>query len=79
MTTQITTKNDQYHTGYVISEEGSEITLRSIPTKDFKKIAKASVIDRVESGSVMVAGLTSMLTDRELADLIKYLSSLKKN
>ena len=51
---------------------------RDIATPNVKKIARASIRKKEESGSEMVDGLTAMLTDGELADLIAYLSALKK-
>ena len=78
MTTKITTKDDQLHVGYRLSEEGGVVRLREIATPNVKKIARENIKNEEEAGSSMVAGLTAGLTDAELADLIAYLSALKK-
>jgi putative heme-binding domain-containing protein len=78
MTTTLTTKDNQLHTGYKISEADGIITLRDLATTNTKKIPHAQVTAEKESGSAMIAGLTAALTKKELADLIAYLSSLKK-
>ena len=78
MTTRITTRDKQIHTGYLLSEEGGVINLRDIATPNVKKIARESVRKEEEAGSAMVIGLTAALSREELADLIAYLASLKK-
>ncbi|MGI9266595.1 MAG: PVC-type heme-binding CxxCH protein [Akkermansiaceae bacterium] len=78
MTTTLTTKDNQLHTGYKISEVDGIITLRDLATTNTKKILHAQVTVEKESGSAMIAGLTAGLTKEELADLIAYLASLKK-
>ncbi|MEM7366142.1 MAG: c-type cytochrome, partial [Pseudomonadota bacterium] len=78
MTAKITTKDNQLHVGYRLSEEGGVIRLREIATPKVKKIARADIKSEEDAGSSMVAGLTAGLTEAELADLISYLAGLKK-
>ena len=78
MTTLITTKDGQQLLGYRLSEEGGEVSLRDLASLDIRKVARAHIQTESEAGSAMIAGLTDALTDAELADLITYLSGLKK-
>ena len=78
MTTLIITKDGQQHVGYRLSEEGGEVSLRDFASPEVQKIARANIQKETEAGSAMIVGLTSALTDAELADLIAYLSGLKK-
>ncbi len=78
MTTTLTTKDGQLHTGYKISESNGIITLRDLATPNTKKLPHANITTEKESGSAMAPGLTATLTQQELADLIAYLSGLKK-
>lgn len=78
MTTLITTKDGQQVLGYRLSEEGGEVSLRDLASLDIRKVARAHIQTESEAGSAMIAGLTDALTDAELADLITYLSGLKK-
>ncbi|MEM1294642.1 MAG: PVC-type heme-binding CxxCH protein [Verrucomicrobiota bacterium] len=78
MMTQITTKDDRLHVGYRLSEDSGVVSLRDIASPNVKKIARAYIKKEEDAGSAMVVGLTATLTDGEVADLIAYLSELKK-
>lgn len=78
MTTRLTTKDGKTHMGYWLSEENGVVTLRNIAAPIEQKIAKAEIVQKEDAGSGMPAGLTAALNRQELADLIAYLSGLKK-
>jgi putative heme-binding domain-containing protein len=63
--------------GIVVRETPQELVLRT-PTVDELVVAKKEIDERNGGGSLMPQGLTSLVTDAELADLVRFLSEVGK-
>jgi putative heme-binding domain-containing protein len=61
--------------GVIVRESATELVLRN-QTTDELVLAKRDIEERNGSGSLMPAGLEQLLTDAELADLVRFLSEL---
>lgn len=73
----ITTKDGRLITGFADGERGGLVRVRDITTGAITAIRRAEVKSRNNSGSMMPQGLTASLTQQEVRDLIKFLSTLK--
>ena len=72
----VTTKDGTSFAGVVQSESDGEIVLNS-PEDGIVKVKKADITARERGLSSMPEGLASLLSRRDLRDLIEYLASLK--
>ena len=64
--------------GLIVSETAEELSIKEL-TGVIKKIKKGDIASRKQlKTSVMPAGLQATMTPQEFADLVEYLSSLKK-
>ena len=72
----VTTKDGTSFAGVVQSESDSELVLNS-PEDGIVKIKKSDITGRERGLSSMPEGLATLLSRRDLRDLIEYLSSLK--
>jgi putative heme-binding domain-containing protein len=63
--------------GIVVRETPQSLVLRT-PTIDELAVAKKDIDERSGGGSLMPQGLASLVTDAELADLVKFLSEVGK-
>ncbi|MFN7288965.1 MAG: HEAT repeat domain-containing protein, partial [Pirellula sp.] len=72
-TTSVLTEDDEVYSGLVATEDSTRIELILSATKRVS-IDKKSIIKRTQgSTSIMPAGMETVLTTRELSDLIAYL------
>ncbi len=78
MAVRVTTASGQTVTGYKIKDTPDELQIRDTSTNQVRSFARSDVEEMVNAGSVMPEGLTSGMTERELHDLIRYLSELGK-
>ena len=60
------------------SEAKGDVLLEDLVTRRLITIQKDNVEEQVETGSPMPAGLTAILSDDQLSDLVKYLTELGK-
>jgi len=75
---QVELKNGDEAFGLIVSETADEIAMKA-QTGIVTKYKKAEVAKREKQKlSIMPAGLQQAMTTQELADLVEYLSSLKK-
>jgi quinoprotein glucose dehydrogenase len=72
----VTTKDGTSFAGVVKSETASELVLNS-PEDGIVTIKKADITARERGLSSMPEGLSTLLSRRDLRDLVEYLSSLK--
>ena len=75
--TLVTTKDGRIISGFASSEDRQLVRVRDLTTGELATVRKADIKSRSTSGSMMPPGLTAGLTQPELLDLIKYLSTLK--
>ena len=75
--TTVTTKDGRILTGFADGQRGGLIRIRDIVSGNITTIRAAEVKSQNKTGSMMPQGLTAALTQQELRDLIKYLSTLK--
>ncbi|MGB0578564.1 MAG: PVC-type heme-binding CxxCH protein [Limisphaerales bacterium] len=73
----ISTKDGRFITGFADGERGGLVRVRDITSGHITTIRRNEVKTRNNSGSMMPQGLTASLTQQELRDLIKFLSTLK--
>ena len=73
----IETKSGKVLNGVKIRENSTELVLRNAEDVELS-IPIADIEERVNGGSIMPAGLTDTLTERELIDLVRFLSELGK-
>ena len=73
----ISTKDGRFITGFADGERGGLVRIRDITTGHITTVRRNEVKTRNNSGSMMPQGLTASLTQQELRDLIKFLSTLK--
>ena len=72
----VTTKDGTSFAGVVQSESDTELVLNS-PEDGIVKVKKADITARERGLSGMPEGLATLLSRRDLRDLIEYLASLK--
>lgn len=75
--TTIATKDGRVITGFADGQKGGLFRVRDLITGNISTIRKAEIKSQTRNGSMMPQGLTAGLTQPELLDLIKYLSTLK--
>jgi len=63
--------------GVKVRENSTELVLRNAEDVEIS-IPVTEISERVNGGSIMPAGLTDTLTERELVDLVRFLSELGK-
>jgi putative heme-binding domain-containing protein len=73
----VTTKDGKTLSGTVAKESDSALTLRDLTGAE-QSIEKSSIKERTNIGSLMPAGLTNALNDREKSSLFAFLSQLGK-
>ena len=62
--------------GYPLAETDDRLQLREALSQDVRRIAKSTIVSNTEAGSIMPAGISTTLTEDELADLLRYLAGL---
>jgi putative heme-binding domain-containing protein len=72
----ITTKKGDLVAGLVKSETPQEVTLQ-LPGMEPVRVPAAEIAKREGAPSGMPPGFGDMLTNRELRDIVEYVSSLK--
>ena len=77
---QVLTRDGRLHQGYprktrAIRESGDEL-LRELESERTRRFARDEIVASFPVGSVMPAGITAALTDRQVLDLLCYLSTL---
>jgi quinoprotein glucose dehydrogenase len=75
-TTVIVTDAGKTVAGIVVSEDGTELKLKT-PDAKIETIPVASIDERTSGPSAMPADLAGKLTRREFRDLLEWLGSLK--
>lgn len=78
LSVSIATKDGGDFSGYVTSENATEIQLRDVATNTVQRIPKASITKRQDAGTIMPDGLTASLSPDEVRDLFAYLTHLGK-
>lgn len=78
MSTKIMTDDGQLFIGYKLKESEEEILLRETSTNQVRRIARSSIEQMADAGSVMPEGLTASMTRDELVSLIRFLTELGK-
>lgn len=77
MLTRVVIDDGQMFTGYKLKETADELHLRDTSNNQIRRIAKETIEDSAEAGSLMPEGLTVAMTRDELRDLIRFLRDLK--
>jgi putative heme-binding domain-containing protein len=73
----VETKDDQELSGILLRETDEQLFLRDVSNKDVS-VPKSNVSKRTIGGSLMPAGLIDALSEKEQADLYRFLSELGK-
>jgi putative heme-binding domain-containing protein len=76
LATRVITTDGRLVTGYKVKETAEEVQLRDPSTRKMHRIARKSIGEMSDVGSLMPEGLTAAMTREELRDLIRYLSEL---
>ena len=76
MAIKVLTDEGQVFTGYKLKETDSELHLKDTSTKTVRRIAKDSIDEMFDAGSIMPKGLTDGMTREEVRDMIRFLSEL---
>ena len=79
MSTKVLTDDGRLFVGYRLKESSDELHLRDTSTNQVRRIAKSSIEEIADAGSIMPAGLTAGMTREELRDLIRFLVEQGKN
>jgi putative heme-binding domain-containing protein len=72
----VTTKAGDEYQGYQVRETKEELVLRDTLQNKEVRLARATVQEKRQNGSVMPAGLADALTREEFRDLVRFLSEL---
>jgi len=75
---RVITAQGQIVVGYRLKETADELHIRDTTANQVRRIAKVDIDETANIGSVMPEGLTANMTERELHDLVRYLSELGK-
>ncbi len=78
MSTLVTTKDEEEYQGYVVRETSDELVLRDVVRGKVVRLARASIRDQKQAGSVMPTGLADGLSRSEFCDLARFLSEQGK-
>ena len=73
---EVTTRDGESHQGYILAENGQELTMKDVAIGKEVRLSKKEIASRVQRGSVMPEGLADTLTRAEFRDLVRYLSGL---
>ena len=73
----VVTKDGRVLSGFAHSENKTVLRIRDLTTGKIAPVQTGNIQQRTKGGTVMPPGLTASLTQTELRDLIKYLSTLK--
>jgi len=73
----VETNSGKVLNGVKVRENSTELVLRNAEDVEIS-IPVSEISERVNGGSIMPAGLTDTLTERELIDLVRFLSELGK-
>jgi putative heme-binding domain-containing protein len=76
MATRVITADGRLVTGYKIKQTAEEVHLRDPSTQKVFRIARKSIDEMSDVGSLMPEGLTAAMTRQEVRDLVRYLSEL---
>jgi putative heme-binding domain-containing protein len=71
-----TTKDDEEHQGYLVSETKEELVIRDTLQNKEVRVRRSAIAERRTIGSVMPAGLADTLSREEFGDLVRFLSEL---
>jgi putative heme-binding domain-containing protein len=74
--TQITTKDGRIVQGHVAEESAAFVTLKDVAGTPGAPIAKAEIVARRDSGTLMPEGLTAWMSEQQRLDLLRYLFGL---
>ena len=74
--TQITTKDGRIVQGHVAEESAAFVTLKDVAGNPGAPIAKAEIVARRDSGTLMPEGLTAWMSEQQRLDLLRYLFGL---
>jgi len=74
----VTMKDGSVVAGFKQTETGGAIAIRDMATGEVRSITKTDTAKIQTGGTVMPDGLTAALSEKQLADLIRYLSELGK-
>ena len=72
----VTTKDGEEYQGYQLRETKDELVLRDTLQNKEVRLARATIQEKRQNGSVMPAGLADALTREEFRDMVRYLSEL---
>ncbi len=72
----VTTKDGEEYQGYQLRETKDELVLRDTLQNKEVRLARATIQEKRQNGSVMPSGLADALTREEFRDLVRYLSEL---
>ncbi len=72
----VTTKDGEEYQGYQVRETKEELVLRDTLQNKEVRLARATIQQKRQNGSVMPAGLADALTREEFRDLVRFLSEL---
>ena len=72
----VTTKNGEEFQGYQLRESKDELVLRDTLQNKEVRLARSTIQEKRQTGSVMPAGLADALTREEFRDMVRYLSEL---
>lgn len=74
--TTIATADGQLHQGYVTAENEHALELRIATTQETVALAKASIHERQNVGTLMPDGLAEAMTSQQRADVVRFLLEL---
>jgi putative heme-binding domain-containing protein len=74
--TQITTKDGRIVQGHVAEESAAFVTLKDVAGNPGAPIAKAEIVARRDSGTLMPEGWTAWMSEQQRLDLLRYLFGL---
>ena len=78
----VLTDDGKIHQGYERktpeSEKAAQVLIEDLATRAITKIPQASVEEKRLAGSAMPTGITGLLSDDQLVDLLRYLTELGK-
>ena len=72
----VTTKAGEEYQGYHVRESKDELVIRDTLQNKEVRLARSTIQEKRQNGSVMPAGLADALTREEFRDLVRYLSEL---
>jgi small nuclear ribonucleoprotein (snRNP)-like protein len=76
MSWTLTLQNGEEIQGRIESTSPQEVVLLDAATRKPMRLARSEIRSQTQAGSIMPAGLVDGLSETELRDLLRYLSSL---